>query len=98
MKKVELSFEQAKKSFIQDGINYELYIIFEAGFQNEFNEEGNPEETCSLGMSLEQAKKYVVENTQWHIEQRNNGIFLCGNNDISGFGYGEEKIDKMPII
>ena len=99
MKTVELeTLEQVKKSYIQNGINYEPEDAFDTGFQNEFDNEDNPEDYCVLEMSEEEARKYVVEETVWRIEKRENGLYLCGDNDISGFGYAEERIDNTEYV
>jgi len=93
MEQVEITKQQAEKIFMENGIMYELDDAFDTGFQNEFDRDGNPEETCVLDMTEDQARIYVIEKTTWYLELRDDSIYLIGNNDISGFGFAEEKID-----
>lgn len=93
MEQVEITKQQAQLVFFVNQSKYTLSDAFDTGFQNEFDVNGNPEETCDLDMTEEEARDYVVENTRWTLEAREDGVYLCGWNDISGFGFAEERID-----
>lgn len=95
--KISITQAEAKKHYVQNGHFYTLEVIFDAGFQNEFHGE-EPEETCVLDMTRTEAEVYVVEETDWFLEKRDNGIYLVGENQIGGFGFGEDKVDETAAL
>ena len=89
-----LTLNQAKQIFIQDGIHYSLDVAFDTGFQNDFDNRGNPEKWCVLKMKIDEAREYVVVNTDWFIKEEDGQHYLVGENQIGGFGFAKEKINR----
>ena len=92
----ELTEQEAHSFFIIDGEKCDLSEAFEMGFDNEFDQEGRPEDYCVLDMDEADAREYVVNNTKWMLAEQDGEYFLIGENEISGFGYSENKIDLVP--
>lgn len=89
----ELTEQEKQSIFIIDGEKCDLSEAFEMGFDNEFDHEGCPEDHCVLDMGEADAREFVVNNTRWTLAEEDGENFLIGENEISGFGYSENKID-----